>query len=42
MEIGSSEKKQKIENSSNAPTYRYIVSLLGVSGICNLVEMASR
>ena len=43
--IGSSKnskKQQNIENRRNAPTYRYIVSLLEVSGVCNLVGVASR
>ena len=43
--IGSSKnskKQQNIENLRNAPTYRYFLSLVGVSRLCNLVDVARR
>ena len=43
--IGSSKnskKQQNIENLRNAPTYRYFLSVLGVSRLCNVVDVACR
>jgi len=31
------KKQQNIKNWRNAPTYRYFLSLVGVSRLCNLV-----
>ena len=36
------KKQHNIENRRNAPTYRYFLSLVGVSRLCNLVDVARR